>query len=88
MNSTFPVAWLWLHGGDRWSLDHSGRSGICETGRRCRELSAVPGCPMLVIKQAVACTEVVVSRTRSTAYFSQHDRNSVDLNKIPALSSC
>lgn len=85
---TLPVAWLWLHGGDPWLPDHSGRNGICETGRGGRELSAVPACPMLVIKQAVAYTEVVISRTRSTAYFSQHDRNRVDLNKIPALSSC
>lgn len=82
MNFTLPVAWLWLHGGDRWLLDHNG---ICETGRGGRELSAVPACPMLV---AVACAEVVISRTRSTVYFSQYDRNRINLNKSPALSSC
>lgn len=41
-----------------------------------------------VAKQAAACAVVIISRTRSTAYFSQCDRNRVDLNKIPALSSC
>lgn len=64
-----------------------GSTGCVKQPEGAEEPLLYLGCPVLVIKQAVACAVVVITRTRSTAYFSQRDRNRVDLNKIPALSS-
>lgn len=45
MNSTFPVAGLWLHGGDRWSLNRGGGMGFVKQMEGAEEPLLYPLAP-------------------------------------------